>query len=177
MVTKICFKCNEEKELKNFYSHKRMADGYLNKCILCTKNDTKKRRTKLSSDATWVEKEKKRQREKYYRLEYKEKYKVCGETKKKIMSRYNEKYPEKLKAKNLSQHLSKKDGNHLHHWSYNEEHYKDVIELTKKEHYTLHRFIVYDQERMMYRRTDTLELLDSKEKHQNFLKEILCQEE
>ena len=32
-----------------------------------------------------------------------------------------------------------------------------------------HRFIVYDQERMMYRRYDTNELLDTKEKHESFI--------
>ena len=40
-----------------------------------------------------------------------------------------------------------------------------------KDHNTAHRFIIYDQERMMYRRIDTLELLDTKEKHYDFIKE------
>jgi hypothetical protein len=57
-----------------------------------------------------------------------------------------------------------------HHWSYNEEHFKDVIWLTKKEHMKGHRFIIYDQERKMYRRIDTNELLDTKEKHERWIK-------
>ena len=40
---KICFKCGVEKHIDDFYKHKRMADGHLNKCKECTKNDTRRR--------------------------------------------------------------------------------------------------------------------------------------
>lgn len=39
MPNKICFKCQIEKDIILFYKHKEMADGHLNKCIECTKND------------------------------------------------------------------------------------------------------------------------------------------
>ena len=41
---KLCFKCNTSKAFDEFYIHKKMSDGYLNKCKDCTKSDAKKHR-------------------------------------------------------------------------------------------------------------------------------------
>lgn len=36
---KKCFKCGKTKKLDEFYKHKKMADGHLNKCKQCTRKD------------------------------------------------------------------------------------------------------------------------------------------
>ena len=37
--SKICFKCNKELSIDDFYKHPAMGDGYLGKCKTCTKKD------------------------------------------------------------------------------------------------------------------------------------------
>jgi len=173
MKTKICIRCGENKELSAFYKHSQMGDGHLNKCSSCCKAQSKEREEKLRQDPDWVEKEKERARKKYHRLQYKDKHKPTPERKKVIMEKYNNKYPEKVKARNYCSHLkSKIEGNHLHHWSYNDEHFKDVIELSVEDHNIVHRHTIYDQERKMYR-TKELVLLDTREKAISYYKKEL----
>src|SRR5207245_2376213 len=51
--------------------------------------------------------------------------------------------PEKREAWRTIAKLPKKKGYHLHHWSYNPEHYEDVIPVLAKYHKKLHAFMVY----------------------------------
>ena len=44
--SKKCFKCNAVKPLEDFYKHSEMADGHVNKCKECNKNDVTDHRNK-----------------------------------------------------------------------------------------------------------------------------------
>jgi len=160
---KKCFKCGIEKPLNLFYTHKRMGDGHLNKCIECTKKDSNKRFKEKLKDLKWAENEKARNRKRrvgnYKKSKNKGLYSI----------RRRQIFPEKIIAITRSQYVPIQEGYERHHWSYNIEHAKDIIPLTHKQHMKAHRFIIYDQERMMYRRCDNLILLDSKESHLKFI--------
>lgn len=55
-LTKVCFKCKEEKTLDNFYKHKQMSLGVVNKCKECNKIDVRDNYNKKSKDIEFIEK-------------------------------------------------------------------------------------------------------------------------
>jgi len=169
---KKCFKCGSTKPITAFYKHSQMSDGYLNKCKECTKLDVKNQYALNVNTHGWIEKERQRGREKYKRLKYKDKYKPTSGNKKVIMRKYIEQYPEKRKAQTASQHIKTPKGYNKHHWCYSETYYTDVLFLTIKDHYLIHRSMYYDQSNLRYRRKDNDNLLSTKQSHIDFLYEL-----
>jgi len=166
---KQCFKCLETKDRSEFYAHPQMGDGLLGKCKACTRKDAEDRRKlKEATDPDWVRKEAIRQREKERRRKNRPKTNYSAT----LANR--QKFPEKYKARSVAQRVKPAvHGNQLHHWSYKPEHRKDVIELTAREHGKAHRFLIYDQEHFQYRRCDTMELLDTRERHEAFIRSMI----
>ena len=174
-MEKTCFKCGQLKPLTEYYAHKQMADGHLNKCKSCTRLDTKTNTVQKMGDPEWVKKEQVRHRKKYHRLNYLEKHKPSKDAQYIRTKDHRSRFPEKYKAHTSSQGIESKLG-HNHHWSYNKQHWRDVIDISPKDHAKAHRFIIYDQERMMYRTLDGV-LLDTKERHMEYIYDKIKNEE
>lgn len=177
-ATKKCFKCHLVLARSEFYAHPEMADGLLGKCKACTRKDSEElRRLKTNTDPEWVKKEAARHREKG-RKQFTEKKRTPSLNVREVRALHKLRYPEKTKARVKSQRMKPAiPGNNMHHWSYKEEHAMDVIELTTREHGKAHRFLVYDQEHFQYRRSDTLELLDTRERHEAFIRHMIATKE
>lgn len=164
-----CYKCNEFKSEDAFYNCKKKST----ECIPCTKVRQKLTREKMMLNPEWAEKERERNRLKYYRLGYREKHKPTPEKQKEISEKYRKNHPEKFEVRKLSSNLiPETKGNNLHHWNYNIEFAKDVIELKVDDHYKIHRFIKYDKKTFMYKDLNG-NLLDTREKHEEYIKKVL----
>ena len=57
----------------------------------------------------------------------------------------------------------------LHHWNYNDEYLKDVFIIDRKDHRVLHNSLFLDLEKKLFYLKDGT-YLDTKEKHENFIK-------
>jgi hypothetical protein len=153
---KKCFKCNIEKPLNDFYKHPQMPDGHVNKCKICNKNDIHENYKIKSKDLFFIEKERLRSKEKYHRLNYKQKQKVWNLEKpwtnlsiyKSLRKKYN--------------FIPKT--HHLHHWNYNDEFLEDVIIIEKFNHRRAHTFMKLDLQNKIYIGLNN-EILNTKEKH------------
>lgn len=179
MFEKKCIRCGDYKPLSEFYKHKQMGDGHLNKCKECCKAVAKEREEKLRNDPEWMEKERDRGRRKYHRLyggpDSKPRTKMSKaderESKRISTKKYREKYPEKYHAVIKSQRM-KKDGLHTHHWSYKEENAKDVFFLNYADHAFIHRQLSYDEVNFCYISKEG-EVLDTREKHEAYIVNLL----
>ena len=154
-MTKKCFKCGEVKSLDDFYKHKKMRDGHLNKCKECNKKDTMDRYNRLIETPEFLNSERARHREKYRRLGYREKQREWDK---------NKAWKGSVFYKSQNKKMNTPNGYEVHHWNYNDEFMMDVIFLKIREHHKAHKLIDLDIELRCYKTKDG-ELLDTKEKH------------
>lgn len=152
---KSCIRCGEVKPLVEYYVHPQMGDSHLNKCKVCCREQARLRHYQKMTDPQWVEAERARGREKFQRNRH-----VWDL----LRGAAGTKDAEAAHRATARQLPPAPTGMERHHWSYNEEHWLDVICLRVSYHRTLHCHMEYDAETRFFR-TPNGHLLDTKRKH------------
>lgn len=170
VVEKPCRGCGLTKLIDEFHVHKQMGDGHLHYCKGCVRARAQARRLVNLKNPIWVEKEHQRSLEKGRRIKRVDTRTTAEKTA--VVRRYVAKFPEKQRARAKLWNFIRRPGMHLHHWSYKEEHWTDVIELPSTHHKELHIRLGYETASRQYFRKDTRELLDTRENHEAYYESI-----
>lgn len=163
METKVCFKCGKEKPLTEFYRHKQMADGHLNKCKECTKKDVSIRYFSKADDTEWVEKERARGREKYFRLGYRDKYRKIHSFNESVYKNLNK----RLRCMNIDM-----QGKEIHHWNY--DNLLSFFILTRRQHHKIHKYLKKTDENVFVDVRDG-SILDTHIKHLEYMQNVMVE--
>lgn len=153
--SKVCRGCGAEKPLSEYYVHRAMADGHLNKCKDCVKSRVKMHREENLESVMEYDRNRPNKRERTKKQCIANKHRreigcpVFKEQERKRHKNYTTKYPEKKKATcavnnairdgrlikpSKCEHCGKEKKVQGHHHSYKEEYWLDVIWLCAKCH-------------------------------------------
>ena len=135
---KTCFKCNNHLPLSEFYKHKQMADGHLNKCKSCAKKDVANHREEN------LDKIREYDRMRYRRDEYRQEqlrnlYKSMSPTKRKVHYLVSNAIRDgRLERPDGCWHCGTICTPEAHHAYYDVERFKDVTWLCRSCHIKVH---------------------------------------
>lgn len=169
---KRCFKCGIEKPYSDFSKYPKMKDGYRGKCKECTSVDRNEARAIKRQDPEYVKREREVKRVQYERIKhrYTGEYRSAG--KKEYMKKYKAMFPEMRLANAACNQLpSPEKGYERHHWNYGKLFRKDIILIKSSVHKILHKRMTYEQSVFMFRDLEG-NLLDTKEKHEAYIKKV-----
>lgn len=149
-----CKKCGKLLPPSAYYSY---SYAFFTKCKTCHKQRALKRYNENTRNPVFMAKEKNRQSKKNAALYHNSKLVRL-----------------KLAAGNAARKYKIKGlkSVELHHWSYNEKDWLDVIYMTRKDHRLIHRFLTYDMASQYFISIGG-RLLDTRRKHINFIIKIL----